>query len=154
MATKATDLDDDLFDEDTDDDDLEFDSARSGFVTMDDLKGRLLLITPTATGVKESKTKGQDDFETITAEVLVLDGGTTDLIDEIPFELEEYLMWGTNIVSTLRPKIKRGGRVLGRLNQHKAKGYSTLAWHLDEPTPEDIASTKAVLKARRLARQG
>jgi hypothetical protein len=136
--------DSDLFGEDED-----FDLARSGYVKMDDLLNRLLLIKPTDHGTRESKEKGQSDYEYVVCDVTVLDGPTTDMIDEVPGTLEDFQLSGVNVVNTLKPKLKRGGRVLGRLAQHKAQGRSTLAWHLDEPTPADVAATKAYLKAKR-----
>lgn len=140
----------DLFDDNAETD--EFDGARSAFVKMDDLEGRLLLVTPTDTGERESNLPGQTGkvYTYIVADVAALDGEITDMVDAIPFELEDFQLTGANIVGQLQPKIKRNGKVLGRLTKKKAqqRGFSD-AWVLAEPSEEDKQRARQYLAAKR-----
>jgi hypothetical protein len=124
-------------------------AARPGYIRMDDLLNRLLLIKPTDHGSRNGKEEGQGAYEYIVCDVTVMDGPTTESMSEIPSTLKDFHLSGVNIISTLKPKLKSGGRVLGRLVQRKVQGYSTFIWHLDEPTLEDITNTRAYLKAKR-----
>ena len=138
--------DEDLFDDEDDDDDLQ--SARSGFVTLDDLLDRVIIVTPTDSG---SRTGDNGEYEFIVADVLVCDGRTTELIDRIPTMLDDFQLWGANVVSSLKPALRRGNSVVGVLGQKKAAKYRTQAWHLLEPTAEQMTTAKAARRAYRQA---
>ena len=126
-----------------------FDEARPGFVRLDDLLGRLLLVAPydveqrasTLPGAKEG-----DTYESITADVIVLDGPTTELIEEIPYEIEGMFISGSAIVPQLKPKIRKRGLVLGRLGQQDNRKNPKFgkAWVLEPPTEADKALARPV----------
>lgn len=141
-----TSADTDLFDEDLDD----FDEARSAFVKMDDLEGRLLLVHPQDTGERESNLPGQAGkmYKYVITDVVVLDGEITEMIDEVPMVLDGFQLTGQTIVGQLEPKIRKGRKVLGRLTKKPAqqRGFSP-AWVLADPTDEDKAKARAYLKA-------
>jgi len=143
----AVDLDDDEDDDDLyDDDDLQ--GARTGYVTFDDLLGRLLVVTPTGRFTREGD---NGEYDVIECDVIVCNGKTTDVIEDIPWKLEDFQLWGQNVVSTLGPALKHGRTVVGVFNQRKAKKFRNMAWHLDAPTEDQMAKAKAARKAIRLA---
>ena len=144
------DEDEDLFDDA--DIEAELDGARSGYVTLDDLNGRLLVIKPSVLGTRPSKERNQDDYEFVECEaVIVLDGEDHELMPVFPAILEDFQFWGTNVVNTLKPKIRNGRGVVGRLGQRKAQRYSTLAWVLNEPDEDEYDQAKAALKEYKIA---
>jgi hypothetical protein len=110
-----------------------FDDARSAFVKMDDLEGRLLLITATDHGTRASTLPGQVGKEYVWVETttVVLDGEITELIDEVPTVLDGFQFSGSTVTGMLKPKIRTGRPTLGRLVKQKArqKGFSD-AWAL------------------------
>jgi hypothetical protein len=138
-------MSDDLFDDD-------FDDARPGFVKLEDLLGRLLLIKPTGvTGERESTLRGQSGqmYEWIETDTVVLDGDVSELIESVPTVLDGFQFTGANLVGTIKPKIRTGRKVLGRLGQRPAsdKQIKTLAWYLDAPTDADKDVARAYRKA-------
>ncbi len=117
-----------------------FSDARSGFVKLEDLLGRLLLVVPKSIEERASTLPGSQGkmYASITADVIILDGPVTDLIDEVPLTLEGTYISGAVIVAQLKPKVGTHGMVLGRLGQQPAqtKGFGP-AWVLREPTDND-----------------
>lgn len=123
-----------------------FDEAHEGFLKMDDLLGRLLLITVMESGERESNlpnSKEGASYVWVETDTVVLDGDITDMIDEVPCTLEAFQFSGQRITGQLLAPLKkklRGagtGLVLGRLAQVKAVKFKTLAWTLDAPTDAD-----------------
>ena len=122
-----------------------FSDARAGFVKLDDLLGRLLLIVPLSIEERASTQPGRvgETYESITADVIVCDGEVTDMIEEVPMTLEGIFVSGGVIVPQLKPKLPRGGSatggmVLGRLGQQPSQHKKgSPAWVLQEPTEED-----------------
>lgn len=136
------------------DDDEEIKAARPGFAKTEDLfmepaavgaKGRLLLIKPLSEGVGESRIIGSagKTYAYIECDVAVLDGPVSEMLSEIPIVLEGFQFSGTSIVGTLRPRLRSGNSVLGRMGAHRPKGYNSLGWHLDEPTAADFEVARA-----------
>jgi hypothetical protein len=122
-----------------------FDDARAGFVKMDDVTGRLLLISCTDSGERQSTQKGAKEGEMYTyivADVAVLDGEVTETVEEVPTLLEDFQLSGATLVGQLQPKLKKflkgtgNGVVLGRLTQ-KPSSFKTPMWVLDAPTDKD-----------------
>lgn len=152
MTNATTDVDpfavnDDEFDE-------TFDLAGgASFVKMDDLLGRLLLVKPISVGERESTLPGAkpgQTYEYVECDVVVLDGEPTDLIDEIPAVLDAFQFSGAVVVGALKPKIRKGARLLGRLGQHRAAQFKTsMGWHFDVPTEADQALARKYLAATR-----
>lgn len=129
-----------------DDNDFDFDDARSAYVAQDDLQGRLLLITPSGTGTRTSKTDGKE-YTYVISDVVILDGDVSDIIEDVPMELDDFQFSGVNLVGQLTPKIKKGRKVLGRLSRKPAqqKGF-TQAWILADPTEADKVLARKYLK--------
>lgn len=116
-----------------------FSSAREAFVKMDDLEGRLVLITPTDSGERQSTLKGAKESDTyvyIVSDTVVLDGEISDMIDEVPSVLEDFQWSGQAVTGQLLPQLKKKGMVLGRLGT-KPNSWKTKTWVLQEPTDED-----------------
>lgn len=120
-----------------------FDDARSGFVRLENLVGRLLLVAPQSIEERDSTLPGQQGkkYPSITADVIVLDGKADELVEEVPSLLEGIFFSGSVVVAQLKPKLKKANPlVLGRLGQQKSqtKGFGD-AWVLEPPTDEDKA---------------
>lgn len=120
-----------------------FDDARPGFVRLDDLLGRLIAVIPQSIEEREStlpKSQGKK-YESITADVIVLDGKPTDMVEAVPVVLEGIFFSGSVVVNQLKPKLRKQPHermVLGRLGQQPArtKGFGD-AWVLEAPTDKD-----------------
>lgn len=127
-----------------------FTDARTGFVKLEDLLGRLLLVVPQSIEERQSTLPGSVGkvYDSITADVIVLDGPATDLIEQVPATLENVYLSGSVIVAQLRSKVKTKGMVLGRLGQQKArtKGFGD-AWVLDAPSESDKAPARVAAAA-------
>jgi hypothetical protein len=137
-----------------------FSDARAGFVKLDDLLGRLLLIVPLSIEDRPSTKPGRtgETYESITADVIVCDGDVTDMIDEVPMVLEGIFVSGGVIVPQLKPKLPRGNReggmVLGRLGQQPSQHKKgSPAWVLNEPTEDDKVIARPLAKAYLAANQ-
>lgn len=122
-----------------------FSSAREAFVKMDDVEGRLLLITLLDSGERESTLKGAKDGETyifVETDTVVLDGDVSEMIDEVPMVLEGFQFSGQAVTGQLVPQLKKKnagtgtGMVLGRLGT-KPNSFKTKTWILQEPTEAD-----------------
>jgi hypothetical protein len=128
-----------------------FSDARSGFVKLEDLMGRLILVIPQGIEERPSRlpTARQGDmYESITADVIVLDGPITELIEEVPMTVEGTFISGSVIVAQLKPKVKTQGMVLGRLGQQPSQTKSFgPAWVLQPPTDADKVLARPAAKA-------
>lgn len=117
-----------------------FSDARSAFVKLDDFLGRLVLVVPKESREEASTLPGSQGkmYEKVIADTIVLDGDVTDSIETVPGTYEDTHWSGAVVVSQLKPKIRTGGMVLGRLAQQpsKTKGFGP-AWVLQPPTDED-----------------
>lgn len=129
-----------------------FSEASSSFITLDDCNvdangntpavgvtaGRLLLIEPLSIETRPSNLPGQTDktYESITANVVILDGPVTEKIDAIPLKVDGMFVSGTVIVNQLKPKLpeKKPAQkyMLGRLGKQpsQTKGFGG-AWVLN-----------------------
>jgi hypothetical protein len=117
-----------------------FSEARDAFIKQEHVNGRLLLITPTDSGTRQSTLPGQTDKEYtyIVTDTVVLDGKIDDMVDEVPMLLEDFQFSGQAITAQLQPALRKQGMVLGRLGQKpsETKGFGP-AWVLASPTDED-----------------
>lgn len=124
-----------------------FDDARSGFVKLDDLLGRLLIVAPKSLEQRKSKENG-DMYDVVIADVVVCDGAVTDVIEQVPTTLDGIMFGGVVVVNQLRSKIRDGRLVLGRMgqqaNQTRAKGAP--AWVLEPPTDADKVIARPLAK--------
>lgn len=133
--------------------------ARSGFLRFadffrdpDDIRpgeiGRLLLIKPLASGERESTLQGQQGklYPWVECDIAILDGPVSEKIEEVPFVYEGFQFSGATLSGRsgiLLPKLRTGGTVLGRASAHRSKGFNTLGWGLEKPTPADFEIAKA-----------
>lgn len=129
-----------------------FSEAQSSFITLDDClvdvntgkvanvgeQGRLLLIEPISIETRQSTLPGQTDkaYDSITANVVILDGPVTEKIEEVPFKVEGMFLSGAVIVGQLKSKLpdKKPSTkyALGRVGKQPArtKGFGP-AWVLN-----------------------
>lgn len=117
-----------------------FSDATSGFVKLEDLMGRLVLVVPQSIETRASTLPGSigKQYESVTCDVIVLDGEVTEKIEEVPATLESVFFSGQVVVGQLKPKVKNHGMVLGRLGQQpsQTKGFGP-AWVLNPPEEKD-----------------
>jgi hypothetical protein len=130
-----------------------FSSAREAYVKMDDVQGRLLLITAQDSGERESnlpRAKEGDMYVYVVTDTVVLDGEINEMVDEIPMVLEGFQFSGEAVTNQLLPAVKKfqrgdgNGLVLGRLGTKDNK-FKTKTWILAEPTDEDKAKARKYL---------
>lgn len=131
-----------------------FSTAREAFVKMDDVEGRLLLIQVLDSGERQSnlpKAKEGDTYVYVVTDTVVLDGDLTEMIDEVPMELEGFQFSGQAVTGQLLPHLKkhqRGegskGLVLNRLGS-KGNSYKTKTWVLLEPSKADMEIARKYL---------
>lgn len=148
----------DLFDDDLFGNDGSISDARDGFVTMEDLVDRLLLVNPDGAGTRESTIKGNTSTYTfVSTDTFVLDGETTDLIQSIPAHLEAFQFVGARITPILEAKLRKADRskrwVLGRIQKGKAQRGQSAPWVWIEPTEKDKAMAAAFMAAQRRQRE-
>lgn len=121
-----------------------FSDARPGFIRLDDVVGRLILVNPKEIVTKKSnlKGKGDDTYDVVIGDAIVLDGELTEEIEELPAVVEDMHLSGSVLVGQLRAKVNKpaeqGGMVLGRVAKQKSqtKGFGD-AWVLQSPTEDD-----------------
>lgn len=101
--------------------------AASGGLNFEELKGRLLLISPAA--LESGINTNFGEKEAVRADVVVLDG------PDAPDEYTDTLIFPKVLIGQLRGKV--GQKVLGRLNQGTAKAGQKPPWLLDEATDAD-----------------
>jgi len=116
---------------------IEIEDAQSDLVRVADIDGRNVVIFPE----KIDKDKGDDGkpYNYLQADVIVLDGPVTELMDTIPFVV-------TSMRLTSGPLVRNGERVMkkgkdkpfaGRINSQKGKfgnkAYGITTWEPDAP---------------------
>jgi len=127
-----------------------FSDARSGFITAEDFQGRLLLVAVTGFEAnRESTMNPGKTFDTIIADVTVLDGPITEMFDHIPMKIEGQYLSGSGLVPQLKGKVGKvhpSNQILGRMTQRPARvtGFKP-ANVLAEPTDADKVTARAYL---------
>lgn len=121
----------------SDDFTIEIEDAQSDLVRIADIDGRDVVVFPERIGTG----KGDDGkpYPYLQADVIVLNGPTTDLIDEVPCVV-------TSMRLTSSPLLRNGERMLkkgtgkpfaGRINSQKGKfgnkAYGITTWDPDAP---------------------
>ncbi len=123
-----------------------FASARSGFIQMKDLVGRLILAAPLSVETRDSTKYPGKKFDSYTCDVIVLDGPITEMIETIPFTVDGMWLAGGQIGPQLASSLRKKGLVLGRMTQVPSnKGAD--AWVLSEPTDQDKAIARGPANA-------
>lgn len=132
---------------------------------MSQLKGRLLLITPT--GIERGITSPlkKEPHDRITADVVILDGdpikGVLNKDNEVthiyetplspPHKLDAMWISQTVLVNQLRNAQKNSGMVLGRVTQlPPVKAGNNKSWSLDAPTEDDKKVARAYIESTKV----
>jgi hypothetical protein len=99
-----------------------WDEARSGFIRLDDLVGRALLIYPRSTEERESNLPGSvgKRYTAVIGDCVVLSGPVTEVIPQVPLTIEGMFFSSSIVVSQIKFKIGTGRPVLGVLGTQKA----------------------------------
>ncbi len=118
-------------------DDDEFATPGSGFVDIHELKDRLCIFVPLRTETETSKQNGKP-YTRIVADVIVLDGPTTELMPELPHLIEEFFVSSKLMVGQMRRLVGKGRPMLGRVNG-KPSSYNkqVLAYGIGDPEESD-----------------
>lgn len=108
-------------------------------IAWDDLKGKLLLITPQSV---EKVATSFGEKEAVRAKVAVLDAAEGQ-----DNEYPDTLIFPKALISQVRANVGTGRMNLGRLGQGSAKAGQKPPWLLDEPTDQDKTVARAHLAA-------
>jgi len=114
-----------------------FATPTTDFTVIDDLDGRLVAIVGLRMAVGVSKQSGKE-YDKVIADVIVIDGPTTDKIPSLPYTISEMHLMAGMVVGQIRQYVGKGTPVLGRVNS-KPSSYnrSVKAFGLGDPTDQD-----------------
>jgi hypothetical protein len=98
-----------------DETDDEFDTPQMEFVTIHDLKDRLCIINAKRMEVGKGK-NDNEPYDFVVADVIIVDGDTTDLIDRLPFVAENMHINAKAIVGQLEDRVGRNRPYLCRID--------------------------------------
>jgi hypothetical protein len=126
--------------------------AQSDFVRIADIDGRNVVVFP----LKIDKAQGDEEYPFLEADVIVLDGDPTELMDTIPFVVSKMRLSSS-------PMIRNGERMLEKANRANAafaapyagvinsrkgqkggRAYGVEAWAADSPI-RTLANEQAAL---------
>ena len=111
--------------------------AEVKYLKMEDLMGRHVIIVPKQIEQREGE---RGTYETITADVIVLDGRKTEKVPTLPRIERDFWVSGYNVVAELRQYVGTGTPVLGFLTTQKK------AYWFDKADP-DVEKAKSTLAA-------
>lgn len=130
-----------------------FATPSAEFVEVADLDGRLVICFPKRIEQATGKSDGKP-YDKVIADVVIVDGATTDKITETPFTVEEMHFSAKMIVGQLRTFVGKGRPVLGRVNSKPSSfNKSVRAYGLGEPTQADKAKALPALRAYEAAQE-
>lgn len=108
-----------------------------GYVEIHDLDGRLLVIFPKRIVTAKSRQNGEQ-YEKVIADVLVIDGPTTDKMPQIPATLLDQHISAGSVKMAIQGMIGKGKPVLGRVNSQPSQyNRQVKAYGLSDPTDQD-----------------
>jgi len=93
----------------------EFDTPQTEYVTIHELKDRLCVINPKRVETGKGK-QDQEPYDFIVADVIIVDGPTTDLITSLPFVAENMHINAKAIVSQLKDRAGKNRPFLCRVD--------------------------------------
>lgn len=132
----------------------EFDTPQTEFVEIADLDGRLVLVLPHRLEQATSRTNG-DKYDRIVADVIVLDGPTTEKITEVPGTVKDMFLSSTGVVSRTRRNVGSGRPVLGRVDSRPSTANKrVLAYGLADPSDADKVLARPAWAAYKAAMFG
>lgn len=124
-----------------------FATPSTEFVTIDDVDGRLIVAIPLRMEQKAGKSDGKP-YDVIVADVIVVDGPTTDKIPAVPFTIPEMHLSAGMVVGQLRQYVGKGRPVLGRVNSKPSRINKALkAYALSDPDQADKGKALPVYRA-------
>jgi len=114
-----------------------FATPTADFTVIDDLDGRLVAIV----GLRMEKGRGKSDgkeYDKVIADVIVIDGPTTDKIPSLPHTVSEMHLSAGMVVGQIRQYVGKGTPVLARVNSKPSSfNRSVKAFGLSDPTDQD-----------------
>jgi hypothetical protein len=121
----------------------EFDDAKSEYLGMEDLDGRLLLIW--ALDIRKDMPGTNGTYDAIEARYAILDGDVNDRITAVPLTVDDGLFSAGQFVGKLKHRL--GGRpLLGRVNSQPSRANKKVsAYGFGDPTEADKAVARAYL---------
>lgn len=125
---------------------IEIEDAQSEYVRIADLDGRDVVVFPEEIG----KDKGDNGemYRYLKADVIVLDGQPTELMDTIPYVVSGMRMTSQPLVSNGERMLKKGvdkpfaGRINSQKGKFNNKAYGITTWEPDAPV-RALANTEA-----------
>lgn len=116
---------------------IEIEDAQSDYVRIGDIDGRDVVVFPTKIGT--GKGDNGEPYEFLTADVIVLNGERTELMDEIPFVVTAMRLTSQPLVSNGKRMLAKGpdkpfaGRINSQKGKFNNKAYGVTAWEPDSP---------------------
>jgi hypothetical protein len=102
-------------------DDLEFTDPGTDFLEIRDLDGRLVCVYPKEIRREDSKTQAGKQYDKVIADVIVLDGPTTDKIEQVPMFVPDMHLSAGAVVGAVRGNVRTGKPVLGRIDSRPSR---------------------------------
>lgn len=130
----------------TDEFTIEIEDAQSDYVRVNDIDGRNVVVFPSK--VDTAKGDNGEPYEFLVADVIVLDGAVTELMDTIPFVVTDMRLTSQPLVSNGKRMLKKGTDkpFAGKINSQKGKfgnkAYGITTWEPEEPK-RALANTEA-----------
>ena len=126
-------------------DDDEFATPVRNFLSIEDLDGRLVIAFPHSIDTLTSPKNGKD-YQRIIADVVVVDGKTTDKLPKLPHLATDMHLSATGVVASLRAMVGKGRPVLGRVDSRPSSFNKNVpAYGLADPTDADKAAARPAL---------
>jgi len=121
----------------SDESSIEIEDAQSEYVRIADIDGRDVVVFPSEIG----QAKGDDGkpYTFLKADVIVLNGPATELMDEIPYVVSGMRLTSSPLVNNGERMLKKGKDkpFAGKINSQKGKfgnkAYGVIAWDKDSP---------------------
>lgn len=117
-----------------------FDDAQDSFIRVKDLAGRSCVIFPT--GLDKATGDNGKEYEYVEADVIILDGKPTELIESVPMVAEAVRFTSKVIVGGLKRKVGSGRPVLAKINTRPGK-FGNPAYGMEPQTDTKVRALAA-----------
>jgi hypothetical protein len=128
-----------------------FEDAQSDYVKIEHLDGRDVVVFPlTVHTASEDDKKAEKDYDYLVADVVVLSGETTDMIDAVPSVIGAMRLSSSPLMRNGERMLRKGpqkpfaGRINSRKGQKGNKAYGIESWG-----PEDAVRALANEQGRK-----
>lgn len=124
---------------------IEIEDAQSDLVRIADIDGRDVVVFPIKVG-KGKSADGPYDF--LKCDVIVLNGPTTELMDEIPYVVSGMQLTSSPLLRNGERMLKKGtgkpfaGRINSQRGQRGGRAYGIATWDPDAPVRQ-LANAEA-----------